>query len=226
MKIRWIKALVAAIFLLIAGHAMADGLSEEERFVGANDDLEAASTWFASDGVAYYYETGEDDGRVQAKIRKDFIVGSYAAPMIDDDIPVVRYIIQAPPLANEIIVYHREKVDALYEFWVVKQYAIIGSGEGLSSCRFLVTKADDHKSIRTILSIAGKYSQTHVLEGGHELKFPEDNLKLVYFLKPWRFPGCYDNPELTDYKIVITRDRKYKRKKLNWFEKLEQKKWY
>lgn len=218
-KVNWV---VCFIGLYSFSMAAADSKTAEEMANDSMRDLAAASEWFVTEGVAYYYRNEEHAAAVQKKVRKEFIVGSHAGPDIDNGRPSVRYILTAGAMNNEILVFHTEQRDEFFEFWIVMEFGPENM-KPHSSCRFYVTKASDHKSLRTILSVSDKYHQIYKLEDGRELRFPEDDLEMVHYMAPWLYPRCYDEPKLTNYKIVIAANGKYKRKKMNWFERREQK---
>ena len=196
-------------------------MSQEEIKTKAIKNLNDASRWSIENGIMEYYRHDKDKMWIQKKTRDEWAVSTDSGPLIDSDRLMARFIIKAMGIYYDLLVLERlEYNNSVYEYWVQKV-----TGSELSPkidwhCKFIITRADDVKGKREILSEETQFIEYYQIDDSMSLKFPVGDARSLYDLEAWKFPDSYKNSDLKNYKVIFNESEGYVKKKLSWFDRL------
>ena len=200
----------ALVFLLLVSTAGQGAPPDEEQLINqAVEDLNGATRWIIEEGIHFYTQHGYK--ALDRKLSKEWIVGLYTGPFLEEYGYLARFIPKARGIYHDIVNLHREQVGGdYYEFWVVKVTGLDWSGVS-NRAEFFVTRTQAVYGIREILKQSDQFLPRYQVEGGREVVLPVDDLEILYYLKAWLFPDNYRGLDVDDMKVFLDRKGNYKR---------------
>ena len=187
-----------------------------------SDKIQKSLLWIFQNGISNYYKGIDPDF-----IRKELYLTTGAGmPTIINENSTKNFEVLGFRINEFDSVLRRTKFydvvrlflysdNKVFEYWVVKKYDGSGRCEGYF---FIITSAESLMSGRMIEIISDQYIK-EIEVRGTTIKFPEDNLFMVYILSPWRWPKSFINSELKNYIVKFrVNDIPYLRK-IGWLER-------
>ena len=176
----------------------------------AYDRLEKAMAWVIRYGIAVVRVRG--GAFLASKLSEKFKVGQYSQPLIDRQDTFALFMIRARGYYYAIEVLHRQEIDGtLFKYWVVHASTPNRDSNDdtpLHHCRFFVTEAKEDGS-RVIVKRAEQYFPSYLTASGAQLVVPEIDLRVLYGLKAWQYPGCFPDSALPQHEVVVDERRGY-----------------
>lgn len=78
----------------------------------------------------------------------------------------------------------------------------------LQQCEFFVTTSEDALSQRSIVAASDQVIERYAI-GTSIIELPWDDLRMLYDLQAWEFPGCYLESDLNETVVKITAEGDY-----------------
>lgn len=164
-------------------------------------NLNAASIWLIEEGVHTFNKSGKNG--IHRKLVDKWGVQIWVDPWIESERYINGFWIKARGINHEVINFHREIYQGvIYEFWVVK----VDGKEWVdvkSRAEFHVVKTDKKYGKREILKSSNQFIEKYNIVEGYSIKFPQDNLQILYELQAWLYPENYKNSDLKNKQIVM-----------------------
>ena len=124
-------------------------------------------------------------------------------PWIESERYIDGFWIKARGINHEVINFYREiHQGIIYEFWVVK---IDGKewADVESRAEFYVVKTDAVYGKRKILKSHSQFIEEYEVVEDYSIKFPQDDLEVLYELQAWLYPANYVNSDLKNKRVVM-----------------------
>ena len=199
------KNLIFDIFFMVAvfNSACGNGGSVDDEFYKKKmiKNLNAASIWLIEEGVHTFNKFGKNG--IHRKLVDEWGVQIWVDPWIESERYVDGFWIKARGINHEVINFYREKYQGvIYEFWVVK---VDGKewADVKSRAEFYVVKTDTVYGNREILKASNQFIEEYEVVEGYLIKFPQDNLQVLYELQAWLYPENYENSDLKNKQVVM-----------------------
>ncbi len=98
----------------------------------------------------------------------------------------------------------------IYEYWAVKEWKT-----GLYvQAKFVIAKSPTLDGKRKILHTSDQFFEKYEIDKDFSVTFPVDDLKTLYHLKAWEYPGNFKDSDLKNFQVYITLEKKYE--KIPW----------
>lgn len=199
------KYFISSFFIMVTifNSAFGDGVSMEDEFYKNKmiKNLNLASVWLIEQGVHTFKQSGKSG--IHRKLIDEWGVQIWVDPWIESERYVDGFWIKARGINHEVINLYREIHESIiYEFWVVKvdgkEWADVES-----RTEFYVVKADTVYGKRKILKSYDQFIEEYEVVGGYSIKFPQDDLQVLYELQAWLYPESYRNSDLKNKRVVM-----------------------
>ena len=199
------KKSIGCVFFLFAlfNSACGNGGSVDDEFYRNKmvKNLNLASVWLIEEGVYTFKKSGKHG--IHRKLVDEWGVQIWVDPWIESDRYIDGFWIKARGINHEVINFYREKYqDFLYEFWVVKVDAEEWSGIK-PRAEFYVVKTDEVYGKREILKRSDQFIEEYAVDEGHLIRFPQDNLQVLYEMQAWLYPENFQKSKLKNKKVVM-----------------------
>lgn len=171
--------------------------------------LENVAIWFIEDGLAEYYK-GRDLNYIEenvkergAYLRGDAVIEKYG--YLAELVPELSWV------RSTVTCYVRLDNDFIYEYWVIDRFG--GTRKDIDrEIYFLIAKTKGLDKKRQIIHRSTKFSPEFTTSEGIVIRFPTDDNRWVYQLKPWMYPEAFKGTELEGIEVVVKKDGEYVRK--------------
>lgn len=199
------KELIAYVFFMITlfisacgnGGSVDDELYKNKMI----KNLNAASIWLIEEGVHTFKKSGKNG--IHRKLVDEWGVQIWVDPWIESERYVDGFWIKARGINHEVINFYREMHQGfMYEFWVVK---VDGKewADVKSRADFYVVKTDAVYGKREILKASDQFIEEYEVVGGYSIKFPQNDLQILYELQAWLYPSNFEKSKLKDKKLTM-----------------------
>ena len=194
----------------------------------ADDSIEAALLWMFEKGLPQHYSNvSENELRRLIRIEND--AGFYTAPHSNEPFYKLLFSLQTVGITKavpnkrtgvtlRVSNYAQDIQNNVIEYWVVRRH---DGNFRYNKCRFIITIADNLRSRRRIVIDTDEFIESAVV-GGRTIRFPRENLYILYSLEARNWPQSYTNTDLADYQVEFDKNKvPYLRKIGNW-----ERRWY
>lgn len=190
---------MVAIFISVLGY----GVPMDDKFYKNKmiKNLNSASVWLIKEGVYTFKKSGKSG--IHRKLVDEWGVQIWVDPWIESERYIDGFWIKARGINHEVINFYREiHQGIIYEFWVVK---IDGKewADVESRAEFYVVKTDAVYGKRKILKSHSQFIEEYEVVEGYSIKFPQDDLEVLYELQAWLYPANYVNSDLKNKQVVM-----------------------
>jgi hypothetical protein len=207
-----VKGALLALLLTLPWNGYSEELNEHQLREKAIARLDAASQWIIEDGVNVFSRSGKDG--LHRMLIDEWAVGLWVHPAVESDGYLAMFRIKARRIRYAVHNLYREEVNGkLYEFWLVKKVYEPETGEGGRSV-FYVSETEEPFGHRKILKKSDQFFDAYQVDNENVIKFPKNNLRILYDMEAWRFPDSYKKSELKDFEIFIDSNGEYKARKI------------
>jgi hypothetical protein len=204
------------------------GQSRGYRF--AEDNLDEALLWMFEKGIPQYY-SGVSNKEICDLLYKEIGSGIFSNSIRPNE-PwhILSFILTdvgkskktndpAPGIHYYVNCYLRDiQDDNVIEYWVIKRQISARSRNEpvFDRCLFKITVADTIHSSRVVEVESDSFIDS-VEVSGRTIRFPKDNLYILYSLDARRWPKSYTNSDLDEYIVKFKKNGEPYLKKINWF---------
>ncbi len=205
VKLRFIA--IVLIFSLFGGCSdrelgVSAMVSYDENFMA---NLQSATDWIVESGITVVAQKGT--GVIQSTLIERWSFLHYSQPLVNDEIYIAVFTIQAGLFRNEIINVYRKQIDNyLYEYWVAN-LTHPSLSQDQFRVKFYVTRAIQPEAEREILLQSDQFINRFNVDGEVFFDFPANDLKVLYQVKPWKFPDHYLGSDLEEVRVEVERSK-------------------
>ncbi|MCP4267083.1 MAG: hypothetical protein GY777_16185 [Candidatus Brocadiaceae bacterium] len=189
--------------------------------------MEELAFWFIETGLGQYYERkGKNDYKLRPGDQewfvnypdaiwiRDFVKQSgylHGIPQVEKDRKIAKFMLgyDRYRLMNITECFLRANYkEKIYEYWVIKEWK---TNFDYRQSKFIIVKAASLNGKRTILHTSDQFIEKHKIDKGFTVAFSIEDLKTLYGLQAWDFPDNYKNSDLNEFRIILTREKKYEK---------------
>ncbi|MBL4865530.1 MAG: hypothetical protein JKY67_23035 [Pseudomonadales bacterium] len=164
-------------------------------------NLNVASVWLIEEGLYTFKKSGKNG--LHRKLVDEWGVQIWVDPWIESERYIDGFWIKARGINHEVINFYRKKhQNFIYEFWVVK---VDGKewADVKSRAEFYVVKTDTVYGKREILKTSDQFIEEYEVDGEDSIRFPQDDLQVLYELQAWLYPSNFEKSKLKDKKLIM-----------------------